>query len=89
MNLIHDNQVNNTYEYNLLHDILNTSKLTKRINSHYSPILHIWMNKRKGKARFKNFRIQFDSRCNSTIAIKRLIEKLYPKNDDVMQWHTQ
>ena len=44
MNHIHDNEVSNTYEYNLLHDILNPSKRAKNINRHNSPILHACMN---------------------------------------------
>ena len=35
MNSIHDNNVNNIAEVNLLHEILNTSKHTKYISSHY------------------------------------------------------
>ena len=30
-----------------------------------------------------------DSGCSSTILMKRLIERLNPKRDDVMQWHMQ
>ena len=41
MNLIHDNKLNNIAEFNLFHDILNPSKHTKSINSHYSPILYL------------------------------------------------
>ena len=44
MNRIHDNKVNNIAECNLLHDMINPSKHTKNINSHYSPILHVCMN---------------------------------------------
>ena len=49
MNRIHDNEVNNITEFNLLHDIINNSKHNKNINSHYSPILHRCMNTRKGR----------------------------------------
>ena len=44
MNCINDIKLNNVGEYNLLHDILNPSKRTKNINSHYSPILHGFIN---------------------------------------------
>ena len=40
MNHIHDNKVNKISELNLLHDILNISKRTKNINSHY-PLLYM------------------------------------------------
>ena len=49
MNHIHDNEVNNIAECNLLHGILKFSKLPKNMNSHYSPILHVCMNTSKGK----------------------------------------
>ena len=52
---IHDNEVNNISEYNLLHDIINPPKRVKCLNNHYSPILHGCMNIRKGKARFNFF----------------------------------
>ena len=47
------------------------------------------MNTRKGKARFKNFRILLDSVCSSTIVMESLVNKLYPEKDAAMQWHTQ
>ena len=46
---IHDNERNEIVEWNLLHDILNPSELTKKLNSHYSPILHGCMNTWKGR----------------------------------------
>ena len=55
MNLIHDNEVNLISDYNLLYDILNTSKYTKIKNKHYSHILNRCMNTREGKSRFKKF----------------------------------
>ena len=85
MNCIHYNEVNNIYECNLLHDILNPSKRNKNVNSHHSPILYGCINTRKGKAIFINFRIILDSGCRSTIAMKRLIEKLNHKKDDSVQ----
>ena len=47
------------------------------------------MNTRKGRAKFKNFRIILDTRCISTIVTGRLIPKLSPKEGNMMQWHTQ
>ena len=41
---IHDNEVNNIAECNLLHDIINPHKRAKNINIHYSPILHVCMD---------------------------------------------
>ena len=55
MNHIHDNEVNKIAEWNLLQDIINTSRRTKNINRHYYPILHGCINTQKGKARFKIF----------------------------------
>ena len=72
MTRIHDNELNNIAECNLLHDMINTPKHTKNLISHYSPILHGFMNTRKSKERFKNFRILLDSGCSSTIVMERL-----------------
>ena len=55
MTCIHEDEVNKISECNLLHDILNPSKRTKSISSHYSPILHRCMNTKKGREKFKNF----------------------------------
>ena len=41
MNFMYDKKVNSIADCNLLHDILNPSKHTKNINSHYPPILHV------------------------------------------------
>ena len=73
MNRKHKNEVNNISECNLLQDILNPSRRTKHINNHYSPILYACMNTRKGRAKFKNFRILLDSGYRSTIVTRRLI----------------
>ena len=54
---IHDNEVKNIAEFNLLHDIINPPKRVKNINSNYFPILHGWMNIRKGRANLKNFQL--------------------------------
>ena len=55
MVFMHANKVNNTFECNLLHDIINTPKHTKKSNIHYSHVLHRCMNTRKGKSRSKTF----------------------------------
>ena len=86
---IHDNEVNNISEFNLLHDIINISKRTININSHYSPILHGCMNIIKVRSNFKNFLILLDSGCSSTIVVRRLVEKLGAEKYSVMQWQTE
>ena len=53
MNRIPDKDVNNIDGFNLLHDILNPSKFTKYINSHYSPIINGWMNTLSGGEKAK------------------------------------
>ena len=47
------------------------------------------MNTQKGRSKFKNFRILLDIGCSSTIVMRRLIEKINPKKDNMTQWHTQ
>ena len=89
MTRIHDDEVNNIAEYNLLHDIINPSRHTKQLNSHYSPIIHGCINTRKGKKKFRKFRILLDSGCSSAIVMGRLVKILHHKKDDVMKWHTQ
>ena len=86
---IHDKEVNKISECNLLHDIINPPKRAKNLNSHYSPILNVCMNTRKGRSRFKNFQIILDSVCSSTILMGRIVKKLFHEKYDVMQWHTQ
>ena len=81
---MHDNEVKNIAECNLLHDIINPPKHAKNINNHYSPILHGCMNTRKGIAKFRNFRILLYSGCSSMIAMRRLVQKLYPGKYAVM-----
>ena len=71
---IHDNEVKNIAECNLLHDIINPTKIAKNINTHYYPILNGSMNTRKGRAKLKNFRIILDSICSSIIVMRRLVE---------------
>ena len=72
---IHNNDVNNIAECNLLHGIINYPKRAKNLNSHYSPILHGCMNNRGGKERFKNFQILLESGCSSIIVMGRLVKK--------------
>ena len=52
---IHNNEVKNIAEYNLPHDIINTPKYAKFLNSHNYPILHGFINNRKVKAKLKTF----------------------------------
>ena len=52
MTRIHNIEVNNIAEYNVLHAIINKPKRAKNLKSHYSPILHGCMNTRKGKLKF-------------------------------------
>ena len=82
-------KVTNWYEYNLLHDILNLSKRTKKLNSHYYSIWHGCMHIRQGKTRFKDFRILLDSWCGSMIIMVRIINKITPKKDSVIKCHTK
>ena len=79
MNCINGNKVNKISEFILLHDMINPSKRTKDINSHYYPILHVCVNTQKGKENFNNFRILLDSGCSFTIVMISLIENLKPK----------
>ena len=44
MTCIHKKRVDELAEFYLLHDILNPPKLTKNLNSHYSPILQQFVN---------------------------------------------
>ena len=60
MTRINDKELNKIAEYNLIHDMINSPKHAKNLNIHYSPILHGCMNTRRGKAKFKNFRILLD-----------------------------
>ena len=49
---IHDKEVNKISEFNLLNGIINPTKCNKNINSHYSTILHVCINNRKGIEKF-------------------------------------
>ena len=88
MTRIHNNEVKNIAEYNLLHDIINPPKSAKDLNSRYSPIIRC-MNTRQYRSRFKNFRILLDSGCSSKIVIGRLVNKLGLEKDSLVQWNTQ
>ena len=89
MTCIKRNKLNKLAEYNLLHDILNTPKHTKKSNRHYYHIIKGCMNTRKGKAKFKNFQILLDSGFSPTIVIGRLRNKLNPEKGDLIQWYIQ
>ena len=53
-NNIHDNEVKNIAEFNLLHAILNLSKCVKIYNSHYSHILYGCVNTNREKTKLTN-----------------------------------
>ena len=46
------------------------------------------MNTRKRKAKFNKFWILLDSGFTSTIAMGRLVKKINPDKNAVIQWHT-
>ena len=79
MTCIHNNEVKNIAECNLLHGIINPPKRAKKLKIHYSPILQVCMNTRKGKSKFKNFSIILDSGCSSMILMGSLVEKFILK----------
>ena len=89
MTRIHDDEENKIAEWNLLHDIMNTSKRTKNLNSHYFPILHGCMDNRRGKAKLKNIRILLENGCSSMIVMIRPTTKIKTKTNAMMQWNTQ
>ena len=80
MNCMHENEVNKIAKCNLLHDLLNPSKPTKNINSHYSLIINGFMNTQKIRVKFKNFRILLYSGCSDTIIMESLIQNLILNN---------
>ena len=47
------------------------------------------MDTRRGKEKFKNIRILFDSGFSYKILMVRLVENLLLERDTVMQWHAQ
>ena len=90
MTRIHNNEVKNISECNLLHDITNPPKQAKYLNRHYSPIIHGCINTRKGKPKFKRKNcILLDSGFSSTVVMEILVKRLGLEEDDPMQWNTQ
>ena len=76
-------------ECNLIYDIINPIKRANKLNSHYSHILHVCMNTRKGKAKFKNLHMLLYSGCTSNILMGRIVKKLASEKYSLMQWNTQ
>ena len=76
---IHSDKVNKTAKWNLQHDIVNLFKYNNNLDIHYSPSLHVCMDNREGRAKFKRFRVLLDSGCNFTILMGKLAEKLSPE----------
>ena len=89
MTRINEKEVNKIAGCNLLHDMINTTKIAKILNIHYSPIIHGCINTRHGRAKFKNFQILLDIVCSSTVVIGILVEKLHPVKYALMQCHMQ
>ena len=89
MTCIHNIELSNISEYNLLHDIINPPKRTNILNIHNSPIIHRCINTRKGKAKFNNIRIILDNGCISTIVMGSMVKKLILEKYAPMQWNTQ
>ena len=79
MTCIHGRKVNEIYEYNLLHYILNPPKRDKILIINYSPITHGYMNTRMGRKKFKKSRILFYCVCSSKVVTERLIQQPNPK----------
>ena len=77
---IHDKEVNTISEFNLIHDMINPPKRAKILNIHYPPIIHIYMNTRKGRSKFKNFQTRLDSGCSYIILTVRIVDNLVLKN---------
>ena len=75
MTRIYNNEVKNISECNLLHEIINPPKRAKKLTIHYSRIIHVCMNTKKGRAKFKNFRIILDSGCSSTVVMGMIVKK--------------
>ena len=88
MDLMHYNKVDNIYEFNLLHDILNPTKHTKNTNSDSPPILHRYMNKCRGRENIKSPKLigqwMWFQYCN-----EKSDNKLKTKTYSMMQYHTQ
>ena len=59
MTCVDKNKVNKWSGWNLLHDTLNPTKRTKKLNIYYFNILQICMNTQKGKENYKTFESYF------------------------------
>ena len=79
MNCIHNKDINNISEFNIIHDILKSYKCTKNINIYYTPILHGCVNTLRGKATSVVFLILLYSICSSTVVIRMSITKIKTK----------
>ena len=88
-NNIHDNDVNNISEWNLRHDISNTYICVKSTNSNYFPILHGFMNTRRGKSKYKTFLILLYSRRSSKKLTIIQTSKIITTKYTMTQWKTQ
>ena len=51
---IHDNDINNIDEFNLLHDRVSTSKSNKNTNAHYSHIINGCTNTCRSRKQYIN-----------------------------------
>ena len=89
MTCIHENKVNKISECNLIHDIINPPKRTENINSNYYPILHVYMNTRRGRFYVKTYQMLLCIRCSYTVVMGSLGEKLKLEKYSVIQWRTQ
>ena len=52
---IHEKEVNEIAEYNLVKDIINPPKRANSVDIQYSPMLHGCMNTRHGRVKFQKF----------------------------------
>ena len=89
INHIYNQGIKYIYECNLLYGILNSPKRNKNTDSHYSLILHVCMNTRRGKVKLENFRVLLYGRCTSMILIIRLTKTLEAKEYFVKQCRTR
>ena len=87
MTCIHENEVNIMAQYNLLHDIINNSKRTKKLKIHHSPIWNGYINTQKDRANFNNFWILLYNGYSYKIVMGRLIKNI--EEDSVMQCQMQ
>ena len=79
-----------SYEYNVLSNILYTSKRATTKNSHYSPILQGCMSARSGRAKLRNLRILLGRCISSTVIIMvELTSKLKQNVRTITTWENQ